>query len=330
MLQKYFFLVKIGNIELGDCPLIMAPMEDITDMPFRTLCKENGADLLITEFVSSEGLIREADKSTHKMQFREEERPIGIQIFGDSVESMRKSAIIAEELHPDFIDLNYGCPVKKVVVKGGGAALLNDLPKMTAMTEAVVRAVKIPVTAKTRLGWDDANRNVLEITERLQDAGIQAISIHGRTRAQLYGGRADWTLIGKVKENPHITIPVFGNGDISSAVIAKEMRDIYGVDGLMIGRAAMGNPWIFRECKAYLRTGELIPPPTLHERVETLRTHLERSIEYKGERRTILEMRKFYSGYFRGVPDFKKYRMELITANEIGMVMEVIERISVT
>lgn len=330
MLQKYFFLVKIGNIELGDCPLIMAPMEDITDMPFRTLCKENGADLLITEFVSSEGLIREADKSTHKMQFREEERPIGIQIFGDSVESMRKSAIIAEELHPDFIDLNYGCPVKKVVVKGGGAALLNDLPKMTAMTEAVVRAVKIPVTAKTRLGWDDANRNVLEITERLQDAGIQAISIHGRTRAQLYGGRADWTLIGKVKENPHITIPVFGNGDISSAVIAKEMRDIYGVDGLMIGRAAVGNPWIFRECKAYLRTGELIPPPTLHERVETLRTHLERSIEYKGERRTILEMRKFYSGYFRGVPDFKKYRMELITANEIGMVMEVIERISVT
>jgi nifR3 family TIM-barrel protein len=321
-------LVKIGNIELGDCPLIMAPMEDITDMPFRTLCKENGADLLITEFVSSEGLIREADKSTHKMQFGQDEHPIGIQIFGDSVESMRKSAIIAEELHPDFIDLNYGCPVKKVVVKGGGAALLNDLPKMTAMTEAVVRAVKIPVTAKTRLGWDDANRNVLEITERLQDAGIQAISIHGRTRSQLYGGRADWTLIGKVKENPRITIPVFGNGDISSAVIAKEMRDTYGVDGLMIGRAAVGNPWIFRECKAYLTTGELIAPPTLRERVETLRTHILRAIDYKGERRTILEMRKFYSGYFRGVPDFKQNRMELMTAMEIGMVMEVIGRIS--
>jgi nifR3 family TIM-barrel protein len=246
LLQKYSFLVKIGNIELGECPLIMAPMEDITDMPFRSLCKEFGADLLITEFISSEALIREAGKSTIKMKFGEDERPVGIQIFGDSIESMRRAAIIAESFQPDFIDLNFGCPVKKVVVKGGGAALLTDLPKMTAMTDAVVRAVKIPVTAKTRLGWDDSNRNIMEIAEQLQDAGIKAISIHGRTRAQLYGGQADWTLIGKVKENPRISIPVFGNGDITGAVIAKEMRDRYGADGLMIGRAAVGNPWIFR------------------------------------------------------------------------------------
>ncbi|MGA2822582.1 MAG: tRNA dihydrouridine synthase DusB [Bacteroidales bacterium] len=320
-------MVKIGHIELGDCPLIMAPMEDITDMPFRSVCKEFGADLLITEFVSSEGLIREADKSTNKMKFGADERPIGIQIFGDSVESMREAAIIAESHQPDFIDLNFGCPVKKVVVKGGGAALLNDLPKMAAMTEAVVNAVQIPVTAKTRLGWDEASRNIMEIAERLQDAGIQAISIHGRTRAQLYGGQADWTLIGKVKQNPHIHIPVFGNGDITGAVIAKEMKDRYGVDGLMIGRAAVGNPWLFRECKAYLNKGELIPPPSLQERVEILRIHFQRSIEYKGEKRTILEMRKFYSGYFKGVPDFKKYRLMLMTLDEMDRVVELINKI---
>ena len=321
-------MVKIGHIELGDCPLIMAPMEDITDMPFRSLCKQFGADLLITEFVSSEGLIREADKSTNKMKFGQDERPIGIQIFGDSVESMRKAAIIAESLQPDFIDLNFGCPVKKVVVRGGGAALLNDLPKMAAMTEAVVKAVKIPVTAKTRLGWDDARQNIMEIAERLQDVGIQAISIHGRTRAQLYGGKADWTLIGKVKCNPHIHIPVFGNGDITGAVVAKEMKDRYGVDGLMIGRAAVGNPWIFRECKAYLNKEELIPPPSLQERVDILRIHLQRSIDYKGERNTLLEMRKFYSGYFRGIPDFKKYRMMLMTLDEMDRVLELIDKIA--
>ncbi len=325
--QKYCFLVKIGNIEFGECPLIMAPMEDVTDMPFRSLCKESGADLLITEFVSSEALIREAERSTIKMKFGEDERPIGIQIFGDSVESMRKAAIIAETFQPDFIDLNFGCPVKKVVVKGGGAALLNDLPKMTAMTRAVVQAVKIPVTAKTRLGWDYANRNIMEIAEGLQDAGILAISIHGRTRAQLYGGQADWTLIGKVKEHSRIHIPVFGNGDITSAIVAKEMKDRYGVDGLMIGRAAVGNPWIFRECKAYLEKGELIPPPTLEERLEVLKIHIQRSVEYKGEKRTILEMRKFYSGYFRGVPDFKKHRLLLMTLDEIDPVLELIDNI---
>ena len=326
-MQNYCFLVKIGHIELGDCPLIMAPMEDITDMPFRSVCKQFGADLLITEFVSSEGLIREADKSTNKMKFGADERPIGIQIYGDSVESMRKAAIIAESHQPDFIDLNFGCPVKKVVVRGGGAALLNDLPKMAAMTEAVVKAVQIPVTAKTRLGWDDASRNIMEIAKRLQDAGIQAISIHGRTRAQLYGGKADWTLIGKVKQNPYIHIPVFGNGDITGAVVAKEMKDRYGVDGLMIGRAAVGNPWLFRECKAYLNKGELIPPPTFQERMEILRIHLQRSIEYKGEKRTILEMRKFYSGYFKGVPDFKKYRLMLMTLDEMDRVVELIDKI---
>jgi len=327
LLQKYCFLVKIGNIELGDCPLIMAPMEDITDMPFRSVCKEFGADLLITEFVSSEALIRDADKSTIKMKFGENERPMGIQIFGDSVESMRKAAIIVETFRPDFIDLNFGCPVKKVVVKGGGAALLNDLPKMAAMTEAVVKAVKIPVTAKTRLGWDNENRNINEIAEELQDAGILAISIHGRTRAQLYGGQADWTLIGKVKENPRIHIPVFGNGDITSAIVAKEMKDRYGVDGLMIGRAAVGNPWIFRECKAYLTNGELIPPPALKERLEILKVNIQRSVEYKGEKRTILEMRKFYSGYFRGVPDFKKYRLMLMTLDQMDQILDLINKI---
>lgn len=305
----------------------MAPMEDISDMPFRSICKEFGADLLFTEFVSAEGLIREADKSSNKMKFSSSERPVGIQIFGGTVEILREAAIIAERSQPDFIDLNFGCPVKKVVVKGGGAALLNDLPKMTAMTEAVVKAVKVPVTAKTRLGWDDSSRNIMEIAERLQDAGIEAISIHGRTRAQLYGGKADWTLIGKVKANPRIKIPVFGNGDITSAIIAKEMKDRYGVDGLMIGRATVGNPWIFRECKAYLQTGVLIPPPSLQERVDVLREHLHRSIEYKGERRTILEMRKFYSGYFRGVPDFKKYRLMLMTVDEIAQVYELIDGI---
>jgi tRNA-dihydrouridine synthase B len=325
--QKYCFLVKIGHIELGDCPLILAPMEDVTDLPFRSICKQFGADLLVTEFVSAEGLIREAEKSSSKMKFGPGERPVGIQIFGESVESMRRAAIIAEEAHPDFIDLNFGCPVKKVVVKGGGAALLNDLPKMVKMTEAVVNAVKLPVTAKTRLGWDDARRNILEIAERLQDAGIRALSIHGRTRAQLYGGRADWTLIGKVRENPRMQIPVFGNGDISSAVIAREMKERYGVDGLMIGRAAVGNPWIFRECKAYLEKEELLPPPALPERAEVLRLHLERSVEYKGEFRTLLEMRKFYSGYFRGVADFKKHRMRLMTADSMESLMKIIEEI---
>ena len=252
----------------------------------------------------------------------------GSRSLANRLKACGKQPLSQKAFQPDFIDLNFGCPVKKVIVRGGGAALLNDLPKMTAMTKVVVNAVKIPVTAKTRLGWDDATRNILEIAEHLQDAGIQAISIHGRTRAQLYGGRADWTLIGKVKENPRIHIPVFGNGDITGAVVAKEMKDRYGVDGLMIGRAAVGNPWIFKECKAYLSKGELIPPPVLKERLEVLKTHLRRSIGYKGEKRTILEMRKFYSGYFRGIPDFKRYRMILMTLEKMDQVFELIDRIA--
>jgi len=275
---------------------------------------------VITEFISSEGLIREAERSTMKMTFREEERPLGIQIFGHSVESMQKAVEIAETRNPDFIDLNFGCPVRKVVMKGGGAALLNDLPKMMKMTEAVVKSTKLPVTVKTRLGWDEKNKNIVEIAERLQDLGIQAISIHGRTKSQLYGGKADWTLIGEVKNNPRMHIPVFGNGDVTGAVVAKEMKDRYGVDGIMIGRGAIGNPWIFRETKAYLETGELIEPPQMSERIAITTKHLKNSIEYKGEKRTVFELRKFYSGYFKGIPDFKKYRMRLVTALTIDEI----------
>lgn len=322
--------MKIGNIELGKCPLILAPMEDLTDSPFRSVCKPFGVDLMITEFISSEGLIREAQKSRSKMTFGEDERPIGIQIFGHSVENMERAAAMASTFNPDFIDINFGCPIRKVVMKGGGAALLNDLPKMIRMTKAVVRSVSLPVTVKTRLGWDEQHKNILEIAERLQDEGISAISIHGRTKAQLYGGKADWTLIGKVKENPYMHIPVFGNGDITSAVIAREMKERYGVDGLMIGRAATGNPWIFRETRCFLDNGELIAPPALDERIRILKRHLEKAIQYKGEKRTILESRKFYSGYFKGVPDFKKFRMRLVTANDLPVVYQILNEIERT
>jgi tRNA-dihydrouridine synthase B len=319
--------VKIGNIELGTCPLILAPMEDLTDSPYRSICKLFGVALMITEFISSEGLIREAQKSRSKMIFGEDERPIGIQIFGHSVESMKKACEIAGTFNPDFIDINFGCPVRKVVMKGGGAALLNDLPKMVRMTREVVRSALLPVTVKTRLGWDEQHKNILEIAESLQDEGISAISIHGRTKAQLYGGNADWTLIGKVKENPRMHIPVFGNGDITSAVIAKEMKERYGVDGLMIGRAAIGNPWIFRESRCFLENGELISPPVLNERIRILKLHLEKALQYKGEKRTILETRKFYNGYFKGLPDFKKYRMRLVTANDLAELYTIISEI---
>lgn len=308
----------------------MAPMEDITDSPFRILCKSFGAEVVVTEFISSEGLIREAAKSRMKMSFTEEERPIGIQIFGHDIESMKQAARLAEEAQPDFIDLNYGCPVRKVVSKGGGAALLKDLPKMEAMTREVVRSTRLPVTAKTRLGWDEEHKNILEITERLQDAGIAAIAIHARTRVQGYGGKADWTLIGEVKNHPRIHIPVFGNGDINSAPVAREMKERYNVDGLMIGRAAVGNPWLFREIREYLDQGSLIPPPPVEERVRILRLHLDRSIAYKGERRTLLEFRKFYTGYFRGLQGFKSFRMKLMGAagrGEIDRILQEIEQI---
>jgi tRNA-dihydrouridine synthase B len=326
--QNYTFLLTTKDIGWGEFPLILAPMEDVTDPPFRSVCKMYGADVLITEFISSEGLIREAVKSTMKLSFAEEERPIGVQIFGHDIRSMMKATEMAEKARPDFIDINFGCPVKKVVVKGAGAALLTDVPKMIRLTEEVVRSTSLQVTVKTRLGWDETSKNIVEVAEKLQDTGIRAISIHGRTRSQLYGGKADWTLIGKVKENPRMQIPIIGNGDINSARVAKEMKDRYGVDGLMIGRAAIGNPWLFREIKAFLTDGTLLPPPSLDERIRILKLHLELGTKYKGEIKTILEIRKFYSGYFRDLPDFKKYRMKLMTAGNITEVNHIISAIT--
>ena len=317
-------MVRIGNIEVGEFPLLLAPMEDVTDPPYRSVCKPFGVDIMMTEFISSEGLIRYAKRSSDKMLFLEEERPVGIQIFGYSVENMKQAALIAETNSPDFIDLNFGCPVKKVVVKGCGAALMKNVPKMIEMTSTVVRSTKLPVTVKTRLGWDEQSKHIVDIAEMLQDAGIQAISIHGRTRAQLYGGKADWTLIAAVKNNPRMKIPVFGNGDITSAVIAKEMKSRYNVDGLMIGRASVGNPWIFREIKSYIEQGELISPPTIKERMDILRLHLHRSVEYKGVQPSIFEMRKFYSGYLKGLPDIKKQRMRLMLANDLESIKQII------
>ena len=299
-------------------------MENMTDSPFRSICKRFGADVLITEFVSSEGLIRDASKSKIKMTFGEDERPIGIQIFGHDVNSMRKATELAENAKPDFIDINFGCPVKKVILKGAGAALLNDIPRMVKLTQEVVRSTSLPVTVKTRLGWDEKNKNIVEIAEMLQDTGIRAISIHARTRAQLYGGKADWTLIGEVRKNPRMCIPVFGNGDIINPKVAKQMKDCYGVDGIMLGRAAIGNPWIFREIKAYLEQNIEVPAPSLDERIQILQVHLQNEIKYKGEKSTILEMRPFYSGYFKDLPDFKKYKKRLVTAQNEKEINEII------
>lgn len=295
-------------------------MEDVTDSPFRAICKDYGADVLITEFISAEGLIRDAAKSRLKMSFEEKERPIGIQIFGGNVDSMVRAAEVAEAAGPDFIDLNFGCPVRKIVMKGGGAALLQDIPKMVLMTASVVKSTKLPVTVKTRLGWDDAHKEIVDIAERLQDVGIAAIGIHGRTRAQLYGGVADWTLIGTVKNNPRMVIPVWGNGDVVSGSGALEMRDRYGVDGVMIGRAAVGNPWIFSEIKEKRE-------PSMRERLAVVRRHLTTSIPYKGERTTIFELRRFYAAYFRGIPDFKKYRIRLVTAGDLKAVEAILKQI---
>lgn len=302
-------------------------MEDVTDSPFRSICKDFGADMLITEFVASEGLIRDAWKSRMKMQFEPKERPIGIQIFGANIDSMIQAAEAAEKADPDFIDLNFGCPVRKIVMKGGGAALLQDIPKMIAMAGAVVKSTKLPVTAKTRLGWDEKHLEIVDVAERLQDAGIQAISIHGRTRTQLYGGKADWTLIGEVKNNPRMHIPVFGNGDIDSGPKAKEMRDRYGVDGILIGRAAVGNPWIFTEVKTFLESGGVPAPPSVSERLKLLLSHLEKSLAYKGERATLFEMRKMYTGYFKGIAGFKPYRIKLVTAVSMQEVNSVLREI---
>jgi nifR3 family TIM-barrel protein len=320
-------LTKIGNIDVGGFPLILAPMEDITDSPFRSICKSYGCDVLISEFISAEGLIRDAAKSRLKMTFGREERPIGIQIFGGNTESMVQAAAVAEAADPDFIDLNFGCPVRKIVMKGGGAALLQDIPAMVSMTGAVVKSTRLPVTVKTRLGWDESHKEIVDIAERLQDVGIAAIGIHGRTRSQLYGGTADWTLIGEVKNNPRMKIPVWGNGDVDTAVKAAEMKSRYGVDGIMIGRAATGNPWIFREIKTWMEQGQLPEPPALKERLSLLRKHIRTSIPYKGEMTTLFELRRFYAGYFKGIPDFKKYRIRLVTAGDFDTVESILKEI---
>ncbi|MDD4602580.1 MAG: tRNA dihydrouridine synthase DusB [Bacteroidales bacterium] len=321
-------MIKIGNVEVGTFPLFLAPMEDITDSPFRSICKNFGADVLISEFIAAEALIRDSWKSKMKMQFGEEERPIGIQIFGSDVESMKKAAVNAETVRPDFLDLNFGCPVRKIVMKGGGAALLQDIPKMIRMADAVVRSTTLPVTVKTRLGWDEAHQEIVEISERLQDVGIKAIGIHGRTRMQLYGGKANWALIGEVKNNPRLKIPVWGNGDVDSGQKAEEMKNQFGVDGIMIGRAAMGNPWIFKEIKTWMEQHVFAEPPSLKERVEIVRKHIQSAIVYKGEHTALLELRRMYSGYFRNISDFKKTRMRLVTAPDFEEIDKILGELS--
>ncbi len=319
--------VKIGNIDLGEFPLLLAPMEDVSDPPFRYVCKQNGVDMMYTEFISSEGLIRDAAKSLQKLDIFEYERPIGIQIFGSLIESMKEATEIATKASPDLIDINYGCPVKNVACRGAGASLLQDIDKMVKMTKAVVDSTHLPVTVKTRLGWDDNTKNVYEVAERLQDVGIKALTIHGRTRSQMYKGHADWTLIREIRRNPRIQIPIFGNGDVDSVEKAANWKLEYEVDGIMIGRAAIGYPWIFREIKHFFKTGELLAGPTLAERVEVCRTHLEKSIAWKGQKTGIFEMRRHYSNYFKGIPNFKEYRMKLVSLESLEEITEVLNEI---
>ena len=321
-------MVKIENIELGDFPLLLAPMEDVSDPPFRAVCKEGGADLMYTEFVSSEGLIRDAAKSVQKLDIFEYERPIGIQLFWSDIETMGECTKIATKAGPDLIDINYGCPVKQVACRGAGAALLQDIPKMVKMTEAVVKATHLPVTVKTRLGWDESTKNIQDVAERLQDIGIKALTVHGRTRVQMYKGDADWTLIGKIKDNPRIKIPIFGNGDIDSPEKAIEYRNRFGVDGIMIGRASIGYPWIFNEIKHFIKTGEHLAPPTTAERVRVCRKHLDFSIKWKGERTGILEMRRHYATYFKGLNNFKPYRMRLVETLDYAHILEILDEVT--
>jgi nifR3 family TIM-barrel protein len=323
-------MVKIGNIELGDFPLLLAPMEDVSDPPFRAVCKENGADLMYTEFISSEGLIRDAAKSRQKLDIFEYERPIGIQLFGSDIESMRQSAEIASAVNPNLIDINYGCPVKQVACRGAGAALLQDIPMMVKMTEAVVKATHLPVTVKTRLGWDDNTKNILEVAERLQDIGIQALTVHGRTRAQMYKGSADWTLIGRLKENPRVQIPIFGNGDMDSPEKVAEYKNRYGVDGVMIGRASIGYPWIFNEIKHYMQHGSTLAAPDIAERVRVTKKHLDFSIRWKGEKAGVFEMRRHYTNYFKGLSDFKPYRARLVETINPAELFAVLDEIAET
>jgi tRNA-dihydrouridine synthase B len=320
-------LVKIGDISLGNFPLLLAPMEDVSDPPFRFLCKQHGADLMFTEFISSEGLIRDAIKSRQKLDIFDYERPIGIQIFGGDEEAMALATKIVDITQPDLVDINFGCPVKKVVCKGAGAAVLKDVPMMVKLTQAVVRSTSLPVTVKTRLGWDERTKNIEEVALRLQDVGIKALSIHGRTRTQLYKGEADWTLIEKVKNNPNIEIPIFGNGDIDTPQKALEYKNKYGVDGIMIGRASIGHPWIFNEIKHYMATGEILPPPSMADRVEACKTHLEKSIAWKSEIVAINEMKRHYANYFKGIPNFKAYRTKLVSSNQLNELFDTLEQI---
>jgi nifR3 family TIM-barrel protein len=320
-------MIRIGNIQLKDFPLLLAPMEDVSDPPFRAVCKANGADLMYTEFISSEGLIRDAIKSRQKLDVFDYERPVGIQIFGGDEEAMAISAKIVETVNPDLVDINFGCPVKKVVTKGAGAAVLKDIDAMVRLTEAVIRSTSLPVTVKTRLGWDENSKNIEEVAERLQDTGIKALAIHGRTRAQLYKGEADWTLIAKVKKNSRIHIPIFGNGDVDSPEKALEYKNRYGVDGIMIGRAAIGYPWIFNEIKHFIQTGEHLAPPTIDQRVEVIRQHLHHSVQWKGLLPGINEMRRHYTNYLKGLPNIKEYRLKLVTVRSVEEIDEVLNEI---
>ena len=320
-------MVKIDNIELPDFPLLLAPMEDVSDPPFRALCKEQGADVVYTEFISSEGLIRDAAKSTMKLDIYEKERPVGIQIFGANLDSMLQSVEIVEKSNPDIIDINFGCPVKKVVSKGAGAGILKDIPLMVSLTEAMVKHTNLPITVKTRLGWDTDSIKIVEVAERLQDVGCKAISIHGRTRKQMYKGDANWAPITEVKNNPRMHIPIFGNGDVSSPEKALEMRDKYGLDGAMIGRASIGNPWFFKQVKHYFKTGTHLEPPTMEERVDAARRHLQMAIDWKGEKLGVFETRRHYTNYFRGIPHFKEYRMKMVTTDDSKGVFEVFDEV---
>lgn len=320
-------MVKIENIELGEFPLLLAPMEDVSDPPFRAVCKEQGADLMFTEFISSEGLIRDAIKSRQKLDIFDYEKPIGIQIFGGDEDALAMSAKIIDATQPDLLDINFGCPVKKVVCKGAGAAVLKDIDLMVRLTKACVNATTLPVTVKTRLGWDESTKNIEEVAERLQDVGIKALSIHGRTRTQMYKGDAKWELISKVKNNPRIHIPIFGNGDIDSPQKALEYRNKYGVDGIMIGRAAIGYPWIFREIKHYFKTGETLAPPTLEERIDACRKHLHGSVKWKGEKLGILEMRRHYANYLKGLPNIKEFRFKIVTCDSLDGIENILSEI---
>ena len=320
-------MIKIGNITLPDHPLLLAPMEDVSDPPFRRLCKMHGADMMYSEFISSEGLIRDAMKSKMKLDIFDYERPVGIQIFGGDEEAMQLSAKIVETVQPDLVDINFGCPVKKVVCKGAGAGVLKDIDLMVRLTKAVIKGTNLPVTVKTRLGWDDESINIDEVAERLQDVGVQTLTIHARTRAQMYKGHSDWTHIERIKNNPRIQIPIFGNGDIDSPQKAKEYKERFGLDGMMIGRAAIGYPWIFNEIKHYLNTGEILAPPTMKDRLEAAKNHLIWSMEWKGERLGIVEMRRHYTNYFKGILGFKAHRQRLVTEDDPSQLLKIFEEI---